>query len=145
MLALLLVGCSRQLGASPPPTPADFPGIASFLAREGIGVGQVVSGDAGCGDPDLGRTAIRFAASGLDQAAPLVLRVYIFRDRAAYDRRRLSVDACAREWVSRANQLISIDASPFVLIGEGPAGPQFVAALRRGLQDAAGLGGSAPT
>jgi hypothetical protein len=138
LLALVVVGCGQILGESPAPTPADFPGIAGALGRRGLALGEIASGDAGCADPDLARTAIRFRASGLDQAAPVTLRVYIFRDRAAFDRRRLSVDACAQAWIADAGGLISIDAAPFVLIGQGPVGPSFGAALRSGLREAAG-------
>jgi hypothetical protein len=137
-LAIVVAGCGQIVGSSPPPTPADFPGIAGILTKRGIAVSHVVSGDAGCADPELARTAIRFAASGLDQAVPVALRVYIFRDRAAYDRRRLAVDACARAWITDPSQLVSIDAAPFTLMGQGPIGLGFAAALRSGLYEAAG-------
>jgi hypothetical protein len=136
---LIVAGCGRQVGTSPAPTPADFPGIAGFMSRHGIAIERIASGDAGCEDAELARTAIRFAASGLDQPAPVLLRIYIFRDRAAYDRRRLSVDACARSWITNANELISIDASPFVLMGQGPVGRSFASELRTSLREAAGL------
>jgi hypothetical protein len=142
LVALCAAGCGQLLGGSPAPTPADFPGIAGTLGRHGIGLAEITSGDAGCNDPELARTAIRFRAAGLDQAAPVLLRVYIFRDRAAYDRRRSSVDACARAWITDAAELISIDAAPFVLIGQGPIGPGFGAALRSGLREAAALPGA---
>jgi hypothetical protein len=135
---LITAGCGRQVGTSPAPTPADFPGIAGFMSRHGIAIERIASGDAGCDDAELARTAIRFAASGLDQPTPVLLRIYIFRDRAAYDRRRLSVDTCARSWISDPNQLISLDAAPFVLIGQGPVGGSFATALRTSLRESAG-------
>ncbi|HUR03173.1 MAG TPA: hypothetical protein VM347_11575, partial [Nonomuraea sp.] len=85
------------------------------------------------------RTAIRFTASGLDQTSPVTLFVYIFRDRAAYDRRRQSVDTCARAYITDPQALGSIDASPFVLVGQGPWAPRFAAALRSGILAAAAL------
>jgi hypothetical protein len=139
LLGLVATACGTQVGASPAPTPADFPGVAGFLGRRGIELSQIASGDAGCADADLARTAIRFAATGLDQSTPITLRIYIFRDQAAYDRRRLSVDACARAWITDPDQLISLDAAPFVVMGQGPVGPEFGAALRQGLHEAAAL------
>jgi hypothetical protein len=139
LVALVVAGCGQQIGVSPAPTAADFPGIAGFLSRHGIGLDKITSGDAGCNDAELARTAIRFAASGLDQPTPITLRIYIFGDQDAYDRRRLSVDACARAWITNPDDLISIDASPFVVMGQGPVGPEFASALRTGLREAAAL------
>jgi len=45
--AIVATGCGTQVGASPAPTPADFPGIAGFLGRRGISLTQIASGDAG--------------------------------------------------------------------------------------------------
>lgn len=139
MTALSLSGCAQVLQTAPPATPADFPGIAGQLGQRGIRIDKIASGDAGCADPDLARTAIRFSASGLDQASPVTLYVYIFRDRATYDRRRQSVDACVRTYITDPVTLGAIDASPFVLIGQGPWAPRFTAALRSGMAAAAGL------
>jgi hypothetical protein len=140
LVALItLAGCAQILEAPPAATPADFPGIASELAQRGITIDRIASGDAGCPDPELARTAIRFIAAGLDQAAPVTLYVYIFRDRATYDRRRQSVDACARTYVTDPQSLGSIDASPFVVVGQGPWAPRFAAALRSGLTAAAAV------
>jgi len=136
---LALAGCAGVLETPPAATPADFPGIAGELARRGISVDRIASGDAGCQDPELARTAIRFGAAGLDQASTVTLYVYIFRDRATYDRRRQAVDACARAYVTDPQALGSIDASPFVLVGQGPWAPRFAAALRAGMTAAAAL------
>jgi len=138
VLAAILSGCASVLESAPAPTPADFPGIAGQLGQLGITVKDVTSGDAGCQDPELARTAIRFAAAGLDQAAPATLRIYIFRDAAAYDRRRQDVDACAGSFITDPAGLEMIDASPFVIVGQGPWAPGFTAALRTGLRAAAG-------
>lgn len=137
--ALVVGGCGQVLQPPPAATPADFPGIAGELGRRGIEVDRIASGDAGCADLELARSAIRFVAAGLDQAAPVTLYVYIFRDRAAYDRRRQSVDTCARSYITDPQQLGSIDASPFVLVGQGPWAPRFAAVLRSGLTAAAAL------
>jgi hypothetical protein len=144
LAALILAGCGQPIGTAPPATPADFPGIAGVLARRGIAVRDIVSGDAGCKDEELARTAIRFTASGLDQPEAVTLRVYIFRNREAYDRRRSSVNTCALGWSRSPDALVSIDASPFVLMGQGPVGSAFAAALRSGMVEAAGATPSRP-
>ena len=86
MVAVLFVtslaACSTISVGAPSPTPADFPGIAGELTQRGITVDRIVSGDGGCADTNLARTAIAFDASGLDQATPVRVRVYIFRNRA---------------------------------------------------------------
>jgi hypothetical protein len=138
LVAVLVAGCAQVLETAPAPTPADFPGIAGQLGQRGITVDAVVSGDAGCPDAELARTAIRFSASGLDQDAPVHVRVYIFRDSATYDRRRETVDACARSFITDPDGLQMMDASPFVIVGQGPWGPRFTTALRDGLRSAAG-------
>jgi len=139
LVVVLVAGCAKLVENAPVATPLDFPGIAGQLARRGIAVDKIASGDAGCQDAELARTAIRFAGSGLDQATPVTLYVYIFRDRAAYDRRRQSVDACARSYVSDPLQLGSVDAPPFVVMGRGPWAPRFAAALRSAMTEAAAL------
>jgi hypothetical protein len=100
-------------------------------------VDTVVSGEPGCDDRDLTPTAIAFSAHGLDQPTPVRVHVYLFRDDAADQRLRSAVDACARAYVSDPDGYVSIDASPFVLTGQGPWGSQFVGALRAGLTSAA--------
>ncbi len=59
------------------------------LDRREIVVDHVTSGEAGCNDPALARTAIAFDASGLDQVTPVRVYAYIFRNRDAFDRLRL--------------------------------------------------------
>mgnify|MGYP001571762427 CR=1 FL=1 len=137
---LLIAGCRVETGP-PSPTPADFPGIVRVMARQGIVVQDIVSGDAGCPDPALTRLAIAFSASGLDQTGPVRIHAYLFRDRAAFDRLRPSIDLCARIFVTDPATFGSIEAPPFVLAGQGPWAPGFAAALRASLTAAAESGG----
>jgi hypothetical protein len=122
------------------PNPESFPGISGQLGRFGVNVASWTSGDDGCDDPTLSATAIRFVASGLDQAEPVVLRIYIFRNRDAWERRLADVDACASAWADDPATFLLIQQSPYVLAGQGPWAPDFEAALRKGIQEAAGSG-----
>lgn len=141
IVAMAVSACGYATATKPLPTPADFPGIAGVLARQGVAVEGVVSGDPGCEDRELGRTAIRFTASGLDQQEPRTLYLYIFRNRDVYERLRTTVDVCARSFVADPATFESIDTSPYVLAGQGPWAPEFGRALRQGLVQAAGTGG----
>ncbi len=138
---LLLAGCSSLIETVPSPTPLDFGGIAGELAKRGVAVEHYRSGDAGCTNATLIPTAIGFDASGLDQTTPTHVRIFIFRDRATFERRRSDVDACAASWVTEPSAFESIEASPYVLVGQGPWGPKFAAAAREALVAAAGNGG----
>ena len=51
------------------------------------------------------------------------------------------MDDCARSFVTDPETYESIEQSPFVLVGQGPWGTRFEAALRGGLEVAAGTGG----
>jgi hypothetical protein len=140
-LLLILVGaCGTISTSAPEPTPADFEGIAAQLAKRGIVLGDVVSGDAGCQDPILIPTAIGFTAQGLDQAEPTRLHVYIFRNRDAFERLRAFVDACARSFVTDPETYETIEESPFVVAAQGPWAPTFEGAFREALKAAAGTG-----
>lgn len=139
-LLVALVGCGRAT-APPSPTPADFPGIADQLSSVGIKVANVISGDAGCPDAGLGRTAIGFDASGLDQATPVRIRLYIFGDHDAWQRLSASVATCAKSYVTDPTSYESLAPSPFVASGQGPWAPGFAAALETALTQAAGTGG----
>lgn len=141
LLAALAAGCSTITGTPPAPTPADFPGIAAALARRGVSIGRIVSGDPGCNDPNLVPTAIRFEAAGLDQPAPTRAYVYIFRNRAAFGRLLPDVTACAGAFVTDEEGEPWIAVSPFVLTGPGPWPPAFRQAMADGLTEAAGTGG----
>ena len=139
-VALLAGGCSMVETGPPSPTPADFPGIAAELGKRGITVSHPVSGDAGCDDSVLAPTAISFDAAGLDQATDVHVYLYVFRNRATFERLRSTVDNCARAFVTDPAGYESIDESPFVVAGQGPWGQKFEDAIRSGLETAAGTG-----
>jgi hypothetical protein len=142
LLAFLTVTSCGTISTSPPaPTPADFQGIAALLLRSGLEVDHIVSGEAGCDDRELARTAIALDAVGLDQATPTRIYVYNFRNRAAFERLRPAVDACARSYVSDPAAFGSVESSPFVVTGAGPWAPEFRSALRAAIVEAAGTGG----
>ncbi len=143
MLVVLAVvtGCSTISKNSPAPTAADFPGIAGVLTQHAIGVDHIVSGDAGCDDVEIARTAIGFDASGLDQVTPVRVRIYIFRNRATYERLRSTIDTCAAAFVTDPETYESVDTSPYVVAGQGPWAPRFRDAIRAAISEAAGTGG----
>ena len=137
---LLVAGCGSVAVTPPAPTPADFTGIATELTKRGLVLDKLVSGDAGCSDPTLIQTAIGFDAKGLDQTDPVRLRIYIFRDREAFDRLRSTVDTCARSYVTDPDTYEALEQSPYVLTGVGPFPPKFNAVLHEALVGAAGTG-----
>ena len=139
-VALLVAACSYVETGPPAPTPADFPGIAIEFQKRGLHVGDPVSGDAGCNDSVLTPTAISFDISGMDQTTPVKVYLYVFRNRATYERLRSTIDACARSYVTDPENFESVEQSPFVLAGQGPWGTAFEAALRDGIVVAAGTG-----
>ena len=141
LVPLLVAACGLASVTAPPATPTDFPGLSGRLAAAGIAVGDYVSGDAGCADPDLVPTAIRLYAGGLDQAEPVRLYLYIFRNREAFERHRDQVGPCAASYVSDPETFEQVEQSPYVLAGQGPWAPEFEAELRRVLEEAAGTGG----
>lgn len=141
LLAVVAAGCGTITGTPPAPTPADFPGLASTLGRHGILVRDIVSGDPGCDDPGLVPTAIRFEASGLDQAAPIRAYVYIFRTREAFVRLLPDVARCATAYSTDEEGEPWIPVSPFVLTGPGPWPTEFRKAMEDALTEAAGTGG----
>ena len=141
LLAAFLAGCGALTVSPPVPGPESFPEFSSQLGRVGITVDNWTSGDAGCDDPTLSATAIRFDAMGLDQATPVTLRIYIFRNRDAWDRRRADVDTCVADWATDPATFEIVSVSPYVLAGQGPWAPGFEAAIRKALQESAGSGG----
>ncbi|HEY8237951.1 MAG TPA: hypothetical protein VIF63_00835 [Candidatus Limnocylindrales bacterium] len=141
LVALVVAGCAGLLESPPVPDPAPFPEISGQLGRVGVDVESWTAGDAGCDDPSLNPTAIRFTASGLDQSTPVQLRIYIFRNRDAWERRLADVDTCAASWAEDPATFELVQISPYVLAGQGPWPPQFDAAIREGLTAAAGTGG----
>jgi hypothetical protein len=142
LLALLLAGCGTRISDLPSPSPANFPTIVGRLADAGITVSDQVSGDAGCRDSKLISTAVGFTASGLDQAGPVRIHIYMFADAPTWTRLSNSVAACAQSFVTDPATYESIDPSPYVLAGQGPWGAQFRAKLRDVLTAAAGDGGN---
>jgi hypothetical protein len=141
LVAGIATGCGSITWTPPAPTPADFPGLAAVLSRRGIVIGRIVSGDAGCDDPALVPTAIRFDASGLDQPAPTRVYVYIFRNREAFERLLPDVASCASRYVTDPEGEPWVPISPFIMTGPGPWPPAFREALTEGLDEAAGSGG----
>lgn len=142
LIAAATVAACGTISRTPPaPTPADFPGIAGQLTQHGISVAGIVSGDAGCGDANLGKTAIGFDASGLDQPTPVRVHVFIFRNRATYERLRATIDQCATAFVTDPGSYESVEASPYVVAGQGPWGPTFKDNIRAAITEAAGAGG----
>jgi hypothetical protein len=137
LMALAVAGCSAFTPTTEPATPTDFAGIVAELQGEGIDVNRVVSGDAGCDDQRLSRTAIGFDARGGDQTTAVRIYLYAFKDQSVYDELRPAVDACARSYVTDAAAFGSVDAPPYVLAGNGPWTPAFKDALRTALQRAA--------
>ncbi len=135
VLASLVAGCGAS-GSDPGPTPATFTGIVASFRAQGILISNVLSGDPGCNDPTLTPTAISFNASGLDQATPTRVRLYIFRDGSVYTRLRSEVDTCARSYVKDPAQYMTVDLSPYVATGVGPWGAEFKAHLRTALAQA---------
>ena len=135
-----LAACSALLESPPAPTPADFQGIAADLVQRGVRIDNILSGDAGCDDQELARTAIGLDAEGLDQDAPTRVYLYIFRNREAYERLRQSVDACARSYVTDPAAYESVEQSPYVVASAGPWAPGFHDAIRAAITDAAGTG-----
>lgn len=141
VLTFLVAGCAGILQSPPVPDPASFPEISGQLGRFGVEVLNWTAGDPGCDDPSLSPTSIRFEAKGLDQATPVQMRIYIFRNREAWDRRLADVDVCAAGWAVDPTTFELLQVSPYVLAGQGPWPPQFDAAIRQGIQEAAGNGG----
>jgi hypothetical protein len=140
-LALAAVSACGAISTTPPaPTPADFQGIATELTKRSVVIDDLVSGDAGCDDPVLIPTAIGFDASGIDQAEPVRIHIYIFRNRASFEKLRASIDACARSFVTDPQTYETVEQSPFVLAGQGPWGAGFESAIRDALEVAAGTG-----
>ena len=136
--AMAVVGCGTISRTPPAPTPADFPAMAGVLTQHGIGVDKIVSGDAGCDDANLAKTAIGFDASGHDQLTPVRVRVFIFRNRATYERLRSTIDRCAAAFATDPATFESIETSPYVVAGQGPWGATFKDNLRAAITEAAG-------
>jgi hypothetical protein len=140
VVVTVLAGCTGSGATRPEATPTDFPGIAARLRPLGITLENVLSGDAGCTDPELVKTAISFDATGLDQTAPVHVYLYIFRNDEAYEKLRPTVDLCARAYIADPAAYLTVNVSPYVATSQGPWAPEFEAAFRRGMAEAAGSG-----
>ena len=136
-----LAGCGTISSSPPPATPTNFPGLDGRLNAAGIKLSDWVSGDPGCADPELAKTAIRFQAKGLDQANPVTMYLYIFRNADAFERNRATVPPCAAAFVTDPATFEQVEQSPYVIASQGPWAPAFEAALRATLAAAAGTGG----
>lgn len=141
LLSIALAACGGVLQSPPTPNPEPFPGITGQLGRFGVNVLSWTAGDPGCDDPSLSPTAIRFEAAGLDQPTPVPLRIYIFRNREAFERRKADVESCVAAWAEDPASFEILDESPYVLAGQGPWPPGFEDAIRKGLKESAGNGG----
>jgi hypothetical protein len=141
LAVIAVAGCGSLIGTQPPATPTDFPGLTARMKAAGIVIEDSVSGDAGCTDPDLVPASISFAAHGLDQAQPVRVRLYVFRNRAAWERHRDAIGPCAQSWVTDPATYEEIQESPYVLASQGPWAPSFEAAFRSAVTAAAGTGG----
>lgn len=139
-LLAVVIGCGTISTSAPEPTPADFQGIATELTKRGVVISDIVSGDAGCADPTLIPTSIGLTATGVDQAEPVRIHLFIFRNRAAFERLRATVDGCARSFVTDPETYETVEQSPFVVAGQGPWASEFEDAVRDALEVAAGTG-----
>ena len=143
--AAVLASCSAcgTISTTPPPPPRPT-SRASPAASTWPGSGaDWVSGDPGCADAGA-RAARRsgFEAPGLDQAEPVTLYLYIFRNRDGVRAQpREAVGPCAAAFVTDAETYEQIEQSPYVIASQGPWAPEFEAALRKTLEAAAGTGG----
>lgn len=133
-----VAGCGALTTTPPAPTAADFPGIAGLLLRNGLTVDAIVSGDAGCDDRELARTAIAFDAAGLDQPTSTRVHIYIFRNEPALERLRSRVEACVRSYANDPESFGFVEEAPFIAAGAGPWAPDFRAAIEAALREGAG-------
>lgn len=141
LAAVVLSGCGALSASPPSATPTDFQGIAAAFVQRGITVAHVVSGDAGCNDITLERTAIGIDAGGLGLQPPRRIYLYVFRNRDSLERLRQTIDTCAKGYVTDPQTFESVEASPYVVAGQGPWPQAFRAAIRAALVEAAGPGG----
>ena len=140
-VAASVAACGGLRITPEPATPTDFPGLTGRFNAAHVQVRDWVSGDAGCTNADLIPASISFMASGLDQPDPVKLYLYIFRNRAAFERHLDEVGPCAESFVTDPQTFEQVAESPYVVAGQGPWGLEFEAAVRAVLAEAAGTGG----
>jgi hypothetical protein len=140
-IAAFVAACGGLTITPEPATPTDFPGLTGRFNAAHVQVRDWVSGDAGCASPDLIPASISFMASGLDQVEPVKVYLYIFRNRAAFERHLDEVGPCAESFVTDPQTFEQVAESPYVVAGQGPWAPEFEAAVRSVLAEAAGTGG----
>jgi hypothetical protein len=141
LVAGIVSGCGALTVSPPAAGPDSFPELSGQLGRLGVTIEDWTSGDDGCDDPTLAPTAIRFEAQGVDQASPVTLRIYIFRNKDAWEKRQPDVDACVAEWADDPATFQIVSTSPYIVAGQGPWPPGFSSAIRAALTAAAGTGG----
>ena len=79
-----------------------------------------MSGETGCDDPRLRDNAIRFEMTAPGERTPRSLYLFVFRDRAGYERAAMPVEACRRTFAARASRPVdAVAVSPYRLFGEG--------------------------
>ena len=79
--------------------------------------------------------------AALDQAEPVKVYLYIFRNRAAFDRHRDQIGPCAPAFVTDPDDVRGGRAVAVRRRGPGPWAPGFEAAVQQVLEKAAGTGG----
>ena len=62
-------------------------------------------------------------AQGLDQAEPVTLYLYIFRNRDAFERNREASQPCAAAYVTDPGTFEQVEQSPYVVASQGPWAP----------------------
>ena len=144
LIGVGVAGCSGLVEGRPTPTPQDFGGLVEALRTAGIVVTNPTSGDAGCADPNLVPTAIAFEATGPGLTRPVRLRVYIFGNETAFERRRPDVDTCDAQWATDPATFETVDTAPYVVAGQGPWPAAFKIALRAALRAAVGSSSPVP-
>ena len=69
------------------------------------------------------------------------IHLYVFRNKAAWERHRDAIPGCAASFVTDPQTFEQVEQSPYIVASQGPWGADFEAALRRALEQGAGTGG----
>ena len=106
-----------------------------------IAIDDIVSGDAGCDDPDLIPTAIGFdAPRASTRPSRCGSTCTSSATGTSFEQLRATIDVCARSFVTDAETYETVEQSPFVLAGQGPWAPGVRGRHPRGPRVAAGTG-----